>query len=113
MAEIYFLKALEIDSTLGQAYDDLNRLYFKTKKWDKAEENLLKWIQINPNKAVNYYNLACVKSIQGEVQKGLEYLEESFKKGYQNLNNIKSDSDIENLRGTETYQELLKQYFPN
>ncbi len=111
-AETYFLKALEIDPTYEQAHRYLNKLYYNTKQWEAAEKNLLKWIQINPKKAVSYYDLACIKSFQNQIPEGLEYLEQSFKKGYQNLDIIKTDSDIENLRKTDAYQELLKKYFP-
>lgn len=112
LAEAFFLKALALDPSFEQAFKYLKKVYFKTKQWDSAEELLLNWIKIKPNESINYYDLACIKSIQNQIPEGLEYLEESFKKGYKNLDKIKSDKDIENLRKTEVFNELLKQYFP-
>ena len=36
-------------------------LYFKTKQWNSAEDNLIKWLELNPDKELNYYNLASAK----------------------------------------------------
>ncbi len=110
-AETYYLKAQALNTSFEQVYKELNWLYIKTKEWEKAENNLLNWLKINPDRALSYYDLACFKSIQGNIDKGLEYLEKSFQKGYEDLNNIKSDPHIESLRKTDDFQNLLKQYF--
>jgi hypothetical protein len=51
------------------------------------------------------YNMACVCSRENKIDEGVEWFEHSLAAGFDDYNNLKSDPDMENLRGNKRFQE--------
>ncbi len=58
------------------------------------------------------YEAACLYSLMGDVEKSLEYLEESLKRGNKSYHHILTDDDLNNTRESEKFNDLIKKYFP-
>ena len=58
----------------------------------------------------NYYDAACLYSIMGDKQKSISYLRKALESGYRNLNHIKRDRDLNNIRSTAEYKVLMEEY---
>ena len=60
-----------------------------------------------------YYNTACLASLDKKTKEALENLEISFQKGYKDYDHLQKDTDLDNIRNTDEYKQLLKKYFPD
>lgn len=67
----------------------------------KAEE-------LAPNDALILYNLTCLHSLTGDVERAIGLLERTFAAGFQFYDWIKHDTDLESLRKHPRYAELMK-----
>ena len=54
------------------------------------------------------YNVACVYSLAGKVDEGLQYLERSVDAGFAFKDWIENDSDFDSIRHHPRFQALLK-----
>jgi hypothetical protein len=55
------------------------------------------------------YNLACALSLQDEPDQSLDALEKAISLGFGDLNQIQGDSDLDNVRKSKRYEELIEQ----
>lgn len=60
-----------------------------------------------------WYHHACWKALQKDKVNALESLEKSLKLGFGDLFMIKNDTDLDSIRETSKFQELIKKYFPD
>lgn len=109
-AEIIYNKILQIDSNYFSAWFKLGILYAELKNYPQAEVTYKKALQVKPESSTTYYNLACLYSNWEKPELALEFLELSFKKGYNDFSHIETDSDLDNIRNSDAFKELLKKY---
>jgi hypothetical protein len=62
-------------------------------------------IRDNP---VVWYNLACAEAMSGRENAALDALEKAVETGFDDVQLMKSDEDLESIRGTERYQKLVR-----
>jgi tetratricopeptide (TPR) repeat protein len=55
----------------------------------------------------DYYNAGCCYALDGDLDKALEMLRRAVDAGYTNVNHMKGDADLENLRGDPRWEKLL------
>ena len=77
-------------------------------------EKGMKWLERAKNSladdALNLYNVACVYSNIGEIEEALNCLEKSVRKGMAELDWIKNDSDLDNLRDQPRFKALIAEH---
>lgn len=82
----------------------------------KYEEALEKFESVlgsrpTPEEAsVASYNVACCYSKLNQVKAGLSALEDALKAGYEDFKRIRTDPDLENIRKSEEFDQLLKNF---
>jgi tetratricopeptide (TPR) repeat protein len=54
------------------------------------------------------YNLACVYSLAGNKKKALDYLRQAVKKGFNDLELIKKDKDLDLIRNEKEFKEIIR-----
>jgi len=64
-------------------------------------------IEIHPDNTSVYYNIACLYSKQNEIQESVDWLRAAIQKGYNKWSLIKTDKDLENIRGSSGYREII------
>ena len=99
---------LEVNPEDPRLHYDLGNLYYKKGEFDKTIFQYQKSLSIQPDNPSTYYNLACMYSMQNRLEKSLDFLKKAIEKGYENWEQIKTDGDLENIRGTSGYRELVK-----
>lgn len=106
-AESDFKQVVRLDSIPEEAECSFYAYYYLGQK-DKAIE-ILNTI-LGKDKKGNCYDAACLYSVMGEKVKALSYLRQSLEDGYRRFAHIKRDRDLNNIRNTEEFKVLLKEY---
>ena len=106
-AESDFKQVVRLDSIPEEAECSFYAYYYLGQK-DKAIEILN--IILGKDKKGNCYDAACLYSVMGEKVKALSYLRQSLEDGYRRFAHIKRDRDLNNIRNTEEFKVLMKEY---
>lgn len=106
-AESDFKQVVRLDSIPEDAECSFYAYYYLGQK-DKAIE-ILNTI-LDKDKKGNCYDAACLYSVMGEKEKALSYLRQSLEDGYRCFAHIKRDRDLNNIRNTEDFKVLMKEY---
>lgn len=106
-AESDFKQVVRLDSIPEEAECSFYAYYYLGQK-DKAIE-ILNTI-LDKDKKGNCYDAACLYSVMGEKEKALSYLRQSLEDGYRRFAYIKRDRDLNNIRNTEEFKVLLKEF---
>lgn len=106
-AESDFKQVVRLDSIPEDAECSFYAYYYLGQK-DKAIE-ILNTI-LDKDKKGNCYDAACLYSVMGEKEKALSYLRQSLEDGYRCFAYIKRDRDLNNIRNTEEFKVLMKEY---
>lgn len=106
-AESDFEQVVRLDSIPEEAECSFYAYYYLGQK-DKAIE-ILNTI-LDKDKKGNCYDAACLYSVMGEKEKALSYLRQSLEDGYRRFAHIKRDRDLNNIRNTEEFKVLMKEY---
>lgn len=106
-AESDFKQVVRLDSIPEEADCSFYAYYYLGQK-DKAIEVLN--TVLDKEKQGNCYDAACLYSVMGEKEKALSYLRQSLEDGYRRFAHIKRDRDLINIRNTEEFKVLLKEF---
>jgi adenylate cyclase len=71
----------------------------------------LKLVHLCPQEKVFHYNLACSYSLLNDTDSSLLALEKALLLGYDDVEQIQSDADLENLRKDPRFQRLMREHF--
>jgi tetratricopeptide (TPR) repeat protein/4-amino-4-deoxy-L-arabinose transferase-like glycosyltransferase len=104
----HYQKALAIQPTLSQALNSLAIIYATRKEYDKALSFFKRITVVQPDNAGVYYNIACIYARQDMREKSIDWLKKAVEKGYKGWDLIKTDKDLESIRDSSYYKELVK-----
>ncbi|TNE48448.1 MAG: hypothetical protein EP344_18690, partial [Bacteroidetes bacterium] len=96
----------------------LGRSYLGLGDMDAMEKLIEKHLKLYGKKPWLFYQIACLYSLAGQQDRALEWLEKALEfKKMQSLifyhSSFILDSDLNNIRNTEGYREVLRKYFPS
>jgi len=77
-------------------------------KYDEAAKHYRKALELEPDEFIALYNMACVRSLEMKIDEAIEWLEKSIEAGYDDFEWMEADTDLDNIREDERYQELLR-----
>ena len=81
------------------------------KLYKQSFEKFIKSEEIMP--AFSAYNLTCLYSLKGDLQKSLMWLEKGLQlKMEPSRSHILTDSDLDNIRHTENFNRIVNKYRP-
>jgi transglutaminase-like putative cysteine protease/tetratricopeptide (TPR) repeat protein len=93
---------------VGPDYVGEAERYFKEGNYVKAIESYKEALNLNPDDANIWYNLACAFSLSGKIDEGLEALRKSLEYGWSDLYWMDNDPDLALLRNDPRYKEIRK-----
>lgn len=105
--------AIRLSPRNSFAYSVEGTIYFQSKEYLKAEESFGKALKLDPVYADVYYNMACLKSLQGDYRAAKGHFEAAIQNGFTDIAHAIQDPDLEAFRNQNEWNDLLKKYFPN
>jgi len=102
-------RAIQIDPNFAKAYSNLGISLDVVGAISDAIQAEKKAIAIDPNYAEAYYNLACIYSLRNERKEALNWLTQAIEHGYTALGEMRNDTSLNNIRGSEEYRKLDSQ----
>lgn len=104
-----YQKAIEHDS-IPQNSSCAHYALLALGKKEEAVDFMNKVIVQDTERAGNHYDAACLYTRMGEEQKALDALKTALEKGYQKFNHINNDDDLNGIRNTPQFIELINTY---
>ncbi len=102
-----FNKAIELNPRYTMAYSNRGVVYLNMRLFDKANEDFNSAIGLDPSHYWAYYNKACMYSLKDEPDDACRWLARAIEAGYENWDHIRSDRDLNNIRETNCYKNLV------
>lgn len=101
----HYLRQSILKEPSAKAYYELGNVYMDRKQYNKALSayDLAENLDFQPFSKI-LYNKACLYSLQKKLDLSSRYLEYALQAGYNNLDYIEADKDLEELRKTPKYQ---------
>ena len=107
--EIRFLEGVVKESAnFEEALARLGHLYTQKGFYEQGLEIDKRLSRLKPSEAIVFYNLACSYSLLKDIPRAFQAIEQALWLGYDDLNYLLSDTDLENLRKDERFHELIR-----
>ena len=105
---IWFLEGvLEKYPTYVECLMYLGNAYTATGMYEEGLKADLKLVRLRPEDPLVHYNLTCSFSLLGRLEESLESLEKVVGLGYDDLEHLENDSDLDSLRDEDGYNVLI------
>lgn len=85
----------------------LGNAYTATGLYEKGLEVDLRLEKLRPEDSLVYYNLACSYSLMGMLSESLDALEKAVDLGYDDLEHLAGDSDLDGVKDEDGYKALI------
>lgn len=108
---LYYEKAVLAAPNELDAHVTLVYKYMGGKEYQKAAQTLERLNKYFPDHPEYHFGLACWNALQGNIEPGLDALENAIQKGM-TYDRIEFDSDLDSLRNTDRFKTIIKKHFP-
>ena len=75
-----------------------------------SERAFKRCVQLFPDRAVSYYNLACTYSLMDKAPEAVEQLRASFQRGFQDVSHMERDLDLEKIRRNPVFRKAISDF---
>jgi len=86
----------------------LGNLYTQAGMYEKGLQIDQQLAKMRPDDALVHYNLACSYSLLNRIGEALDELEKAVDLGYNDYIHLRSDSDLDKIRGEARFKALVK-----
>jgi len=105
-----FSLAIEKAPDYADAYSNRGVAYMQQRKYNKALEDLKKAKELKSESPSIRYNLACLYSLKGDVDFGLDELDAALANGFSDYESLRRDPDLKNLRKSPEFKRVLEKH---
>jgi tetratricopeptide (TPR) repeat protein len=100
-------KAIELNPQSAEVYNNRGAVYVILSNYQQSLMDYDKAVELNPRYAKAYYNIACIYSLKNDAAQSCKWLKTSIEKGYNDWKQIKSDRDLDLIRNSQCYKEIM------
>jgi tetratricopeptide (TPR) repeat protein len=111
-AVYFYKKAVALDPEYVNAYFNMALSFLNDEEVDSAIKYFNKAIQLNPHQDYYYYFVACAYALKKLTRQSLDNLRTALEKGYKDFYEVLHDEDLNSIRSTKEYEQLVKKYVP-
>lgn len=86
------------------------RILLSLRRLPEARTVIKKSLESCPNNVYSWYNLACVEALSNQSELAIKYLEKALQFENINLNDIRSDIDLQSIQQLPAFQDLMSRY---
>jgi tetratricopeptide (TPR) repeat protein len=102
-------EALQIMPGHSKAHYDLGNLLASQGDLDGAIRHLSEVVRLSPDDNIPVcYNIACAYARQNKIEESIVWLKKAVDKGFKRWELLKTDKDMENIRGSSYYKEIIE-----
>ena len=83
-------------------------IFLRLRQLPKAITEFIGCLELDPTNTTAHYNLACAYALSGDKDAAFNSLNNAFKNGYDRVDHVRNDLDLESLRSDPRFEELLK-----
>ncbi|MDM8551656.1 tetratricopeptide repeat protein [Desulfobacterales bacterium HSG2] len=105
-----YQKALSVRPDFADSLHSLAIMYAMKGKYDQAISLLKKETELRPDHAETYYSVASIYARQNKTEQSVNWLKKAIEKGFDRWERIKTDVNLENIRNSSDYKEMIKDY---
>ncbi len=103
-----YKNALSIEPRSIEVFNKMAIAYASRGEYNLALSSLKEIIEFRPDNAAGYYNIACIYARQNKKDEAISWLKKAIDRGFNNWVLIRTDPDLENIRRTSYYKELVE-----
>ncbi|TMA27386.1 MAG: hypothetical protein E6J78_10305 [Deltaproteobacteria bacterium] len=92
----------------GRAQYALGLARLQLDEFDAASRAFSRALELGYRRGSALYNLACVEARRGDKNEAFRYLDEAIEAGFDAAAQIRSDDDLDNLRGDPRYAQAIR-----
>ena len=111
MKKMTFLALIgTVFNAYGQKYEDFIKKAdscYEAKSYKLSTNYFKKAITLKPESKKNFYNACCAASLAHDTNNSLKWLEIAINNGFDYLDHIKTDSDLDNIRKEKKFIKLI------
>jgi Flp pilus assembly protein TadD len=104
----HFQELTSRDAKNGAAWFKLGLAQLNADDPRAAEEAFGHALELGHRKATTLYNLACAAARQDQRDRAFDYLRQSIDAGFDAAHMLRSDDDLDNLRGDPRLRDLIR-----
>lgn len=109
----FYEAALATDSENLEVLVALGNLYTKQGLLEKGLQIDQRLVKIRPHDPKYHYNLACSHSLLGHINPGLAALAHALELGYNKVEKLTEDPDLDNLKRDNRYHKMVSDILSN
>ena len=103
-----YQKALSVQPESARVLNSLAVMHAVRGEYDNALSLLKKMAKLQPDNSDVSYSIACIFARQKKTETSVEWLKKAVEQGYENWKVLKTDENLENIRSTSYYKELIR-----
>jgi spermidine synthase len=103
----HYGQVLRIDPKHVKTLFVLGGLMAEQGKLDAAFGYYREALTLAPQSIAGHYNMACVLARKKEIKRAVESLRKAVEAGFNDWDSLREDPDLENIRHTRAYEELI------
>lgn len=99
-----------IVTSYGQNYEDLIKKAdscYEAKNYKLSTSFFEKAFNTKPESKKNFYNASCAASLANDKKNSLKWLEIAVNNGFNSVEHIKSDTDLDNVRKEKKFKKII------
>jgi Tfp pilus assembly protein PilF len=94
----------------AEAHTNLGVAYIQVGKNNKALDSLKRGVELAPHNPMAQYNLAALYSLMNQNDRSLEALDLALRNGFNNVDALRFDRDLDNVRGEPEFRTILERH---
>lgn len=92
---------------LAAIFMDQGLRYLQLGRFERAEHEFQRALELEPQNETTWYNLACTYARWGKLDQAIDHLRQAVEHGFDDVTHMEKDSDLDSLRQDPRFREII------